>query len=74
MNREEEARHRRNVVSGMYDGPRWKERVAGMPPDQITAIYLRFIANPNQPRPDTPEALDIELNKDEPGYQELRLF
>lgn len=74
MKWEQEARHRRNVVSNMYDGPRWKERVASMPPDQVTAIYLKFIANVNQPRPATPEALDIELNKDEPGYQELRLF
>lgn len=74
MKWEQEARHRRNVVSNMYDGSRWKERVASMPPDQVTAIYLKFIANVNQPRPATPEALDIELNKDEPGYQELRLF
>ena len=74
MNQEEEDRHRRNVVSQMYDGPRWQERVAGMPREQITAIFLRFIANPVQPRPETPEELDQELNKSTQGYSELRLF
>lgn len=75
MNQEEEYRHRRNVVSKMYDNDKWHARVAGMPTDQVTAIYLKFIANPVQPRPETPEALDQELNKAEPqSYSELRLF
>jgi hypothetical protein len=62
------------VVKAMYDNDTWRERVQGMPDDQIIAIYLRFIANPNQPRPETPEALDIELNKSPQSYSELRLF
>ena len=75
MNQEEEDRHRRNIVSGMYDNDKWHARVAGMPTDQVTAIYLRFIANPVRPRPDTPEDLDKELNQSEPqSYSELRLF
>lgn len=74
MNREEELRHRRNMVSQMYDNDTWHERVAGMPEDQVTAIYLRLIANPMQPRPETPEALDIEMNKPPEDYESLRLF
>jgi hypothetical protein len=75
MKADEEARHRRNVVSSMYDNDTWHERVAHMPPEQVTAIYLRFIRNPIQPRPATPEALDIEINKDRcSSYSELRLF
>jgi hypothetical protein len=69
-----EGRFRRKYVADMYDGARWKERVAMMPRDQITAIYLRFIQNPSQPRPATPEALDIELNKSPQSYEDLRLF
>jgi hypothetical protein len=74
MNREEELRHRRNVVSKMYNNNTWHERVAGMQEDQVTAIYLKFIAKPFQPRPETPEALDIELNKPPEDYESLRLF
>lgn len=75
MNQEEEYRHRRNVVSQMYDNDTWHERVAHMPREQVTAIFLRYVANPVKPRPETPEALDQELNESEPrSYSELRLF
>lgn len=63
------------IVAAMYDNDTWRTRVQGMDDAQIIAIYLRFIENPITPRPETPEALDQELNKSEPrSYSELRLF
>jgi hypothetical protein len=63
------------LVASMYDNDTWRTRVQGMDDAQIIAIYLRFIANPVTQRPETPEALDKELNESEPrSYNELRLF
>ena len=75
MNQQEEYTHRRNVVASMYDNDTWRERVAGMPRDQITAIFLKYMANAFQPRPETPEALDKDmLESKQESYSELRLF
>jgi hypothetical protein len=67
-------RRKIDVVAAMYDNDTWRTRVQGMDDAQIIAIYLRFIANPVQPRPETPEELDQELNKSPQSYSELRLF
>jgi hypothetical protein len=39
----------RGIVSGMYDSPRWKERVQKMGAEQIVAIYLRFQRDGSKP-------------------------
>jgi hypothetical protein len=39
----------RGIVSGMYDGPKWKERVLKMDEDQLIAIYLRFQRDGSKP-------------------------
>jgi hypothetical protein len=67
-------RRKIDVVAAMYDNDTWRTRVQGMDDAQIIAIYLRFIANPVQPRPETPEELDQELNTSPQSYSELRLF
>jgi hypothetical protein len=41
MRDDKETRKRREYVAGLYEGPKWKTRVAKMPAHQITAIYLR---------------------------------
>lgn len=74
MNQEQEMRHRRNIVSQMYDNTRWHERVAHMPTEQITAIFLKYVANPNKPRPVSFEALEEAELKSPDTYSELRLF
>lgn len=74
MKREDELRMRRNVVSQMYDNDTWHARVAAMPTDQVTAVYLKYVQNPNQPRPETFEALDQEQLKSPESYSDLRLF
>jgi hypothetical protein len=62
MSQEQE---RREYVASMYDGPRWKARVASMSNNQITAIYLRFIKDGQKPS-DTP----LDISKD----VQIRLF
>lgn len=67
--------HKIRVVRDMYDNDTWRTRVQGMDDAQIIAIYLRYIANPVQPRPETPEELDQDMNKSPAqSYSELRLF
>ena len=76
MNAEREARARRNYVSNLYDGPRWKEQVAGMPTDQVTAIYLRAIRDgqtPKKPKPEPSPERDIPKDEDDQDDQ-LGLF
>lgn len=34
----------RNAIAGVYPGPTWKQKVAAMYDDQVTAIYLDFQA------------------------------
>lgn len=59
----------------MYDNDTWRERVASWPTDQITAVYLRYMANAFQPRPATPEEFDKDqLESKETSYSDLRLF
>jgi hypothetical protein len=70
----DDMRRKIEVVASMYDNDTWRTRVQGMDDAQIIAIYLRFIANPHQPRPATPEELDIEINKSPESYSDLRLF
>lgn len=70
----DDMRRKIEVVASMYDNDTWRTRVQGMSDAQIIAIYLRFIANPHQPRPATPEELDIEINKSPESYSDLRLF
>ena len=72
MNRDQEARDRRNYVSNMYPYFGWHEKVAGMSTDQITAIYLRAIRDENKPKA-PPETPDIPEDKEDPGEQ-FRLF
>jgi len=67
-------RRKIEVVASMYDNDTWRTRVQGMDDAMIIAIYLRFISNPHQPRPATPEELDIEINKSPESYSDLRLF
>lgn len=67
-------RERRNIVSRMYDNDTWHERVAHMPTEQITAIYLKYIQNVNQPRPTSFEELEEAELKSPDSYSELRLF
>jgi hypothetical protein len=70
----DDMRRKIDVVAAMYDNDTWRTRVQGMDDAQIIAIYLRYIANPNKPRPETPEALDQELNESPQSYSDLRLF
>lgn len=54
MNEEERLRKERDFVANKY-GPHaifWMEKVAGMPTEQVTAIYLRMQAEvPQKPLP-----------------------
>lgn len=76
MNPEQEARARRNYVSNMYPGLAWKEKVAEWGPDRITAVYLRFIRDSQKPKPETPEELEHDIQKDQDDDQDdqLELF
>lgn len=64
MNAGDEARMRRNYVSNMYSGLGWKERVANMPPDQITAIYLRARQDNRKPKSELTKKSEIQSDQD----------
>jgi hypothetical protein len=65
-----DADRKRAYVSDLYDGPKWKRRVAKMRDDQVTAIYLKHQKDGQEPKeyselieePDEPEHLDIPRN------------
>lgn len=48
---------KRQYVSNLYDGPKWKKRVEKMSDDQITAIYLKTQRDEHVPE-DTHSELD----------------
>lgn len=58
MNQEQNAR--REYVASMYTSSQWKTRVAEMPTDQITAIYLRFIRDGQKPESQNNPVRDIQ--------------
>lgn len=51
----EDAERKRAYVADLYSGPNWKKRVAQMPDDRITAIYLDH-QGPEGKRPDHDES------------------
>jgi hypothetical protein len=65
MNDEQEKRQRRDFVAKLYSGWAWKEKVANMPTEQVTAIYLRCQRDDQKPKPEK-----VESN----AHNELRLF
>jgi|1185.fasta_scaffold304872_2 hypothetical protein len=67
MSEAQEKRKRRDFVAKLYPGDAWKEKVASMPTEQITAIYLRCIRDAQKPKPDK-----VERKPD--TADELRLF
>lgn len=73
MNQDEENRARRNYVSNLYPGLSWKERVAEMGTDRVTAIYLRAIRDGQKPKPEPPPERDISEDEDDEDDQ-LELF
>lgn len=73
MNSEQEARARRNYVSNLYPGLRWKEQVAEMGADRVTAIYLRAIRDGQKPKPEPPPEKDIRKDKADEDNQ-LEMF
>ena len=40
---------KRQYVSDLYSGPKWKRKVEHMPDDQVTAIYLNHINDGQTP-------------------------
>lgn len=59
----------RLFVAALYDGPRWKKRVAAMSDAQVTAIFLKELAKPeHQPRPPHDNEDDFPFNPE--GDQE----
>lgn len=66
----------RDYVANYY-GPKaifWMERVAGMPTDQVTAIYLRFQQN-TPPPSNRDKPLPLKTEKlEKPDDDDLRLF
>lgn len=70
---------KRLYVSDLYPGPRWKKKVARMPDEQITAIYLKHQSDgqrpdhsENDPEPltepplvDIPKGIGPHWNEDE---------
>lgn len=73
MTPEQEARMRRNYVSNMYPGLKWKADVAEWGQDRVNAVYLRFIRDDQKPKPDTPEQLERDIREDPPDEQ-FKLF
>ena len=56
MKDDKETKKRREYVAGLYEGPRWKSRVAKMPAHKITAIYLDHVERQQKTKkPEPPE-------------------
>lgn len=49
---------KRLYVANLYDGPKWKKRVEKMPMDQVTAIYLKHLANGELPEHTEPPLIE----------------
>lgn len=67
MGYEEQLRHERDVVAGMYDAMGWREKVATMPTDQVTAIYLRHLRDNWKPAQEIPVVRPIEPPEEPQG-------
>jgi len=53
----------RAYVSNLYSGPNWKQKVARMPDNQVTAIYLK-----HERDGEASESEDVEVSPDQTNF------